>query len=48
MKISIIYQCMLVLEDKNRVIEYVKGQKFVKDKKNQVLLALIEEEMIRL
>jgi hypothetical protein len=47
MKLSIIYQCMLVLEDKNRVIEYVNREKFVKDKNNEVLLALIEEEILR-
>ena len=47
MKLSIIYQCMLVLEDKSRLVEYVKGEKFVKEKQNEVLLALIEEEVLR-
>ena len=47
MKLSIIYQCMLVLEDKSRLVEYVKGEKFVKEKQNEVLLPLIEEEVLR-
>ncbi len=48
MKLAIIYQCLLVLEDNKRMVEYIESdEKFEKDKENRVLVALINEEVLR-